>query len=231
MPSVNKVAASMNALVREYETITQNLANASSTGYKKKVNTFASVLGELKAQTKLDFSQGNLEQTQRPLDLAISGDGFFTVETPEGVGYTRNGILEINNQRQLVDSQGRMMIGMAGPIVIPQHISRMQLNFAPDGTISGTDGLRIDRLAVVDFGEDIEKLTATGGGTFAAPEDLDPEPALKAFVQQGFRESSNVETVDELVKLITVSRLYEANVKILSKNTDTSKHILDVAMG
>ena len=83
----------------------------------------------------------------------------------------------------------------------------------------------------VDFSDQEGQLQPMGASCFQAPASLTPAPAQKATVRQGFQESSNVQMVEELVGMITVSRLYEANVRVLTANRDASKSLMDVAMG
>ena len=241
MSKINdNLGASVNALMHEYQTITHNLANASTAGYKKMSTSFAAALDKqknihagknnaLNVKTVHHFTQGNLQKTDRKLDLAINGTGFFVVETPRGPRYTRSGIFHLNKQSQLVDTFGDIVSGQSGAINVPPNVSVSQIFITPDGTISA-DGNNIGKLNVVSFGDDVNKLQPARGNSFAAPANLEPQEAAEMEVKQGFTESSNVAIVDELVKLITVARLYEANMKIISKKGENSKNILSVAM-
>ncbi|MCK5172549.1 MAG: flagellar hook basal-body protein, partial [Planctomycetes bacterium] len=103
-----QIGTSINALINEYESISHNLANINTAGYKRSVNAFSRELenrmagpeeaikkGEIKAESKLDFSVGGMLNTGRPLDLALASGGFFVLETPDGPVYTRNGIFHL----------------------------------------------------------------------------------------------------------------------------------------
>jgi flagellar basal body rod protein FlgG len=242
MSSITDITGlSVNSLVQEYSTIAHNLANASTTGYKRRVNAFSQVLDSLASgqtsgteapQEKLgiDFSQGHIVQTGRSLDLALQGAGFFVVETPEGPLYTRNGTFQVNGQGQIVDSQGRIIAGEGGAIVIPKEVSLSGLNVSSDGKIS-TGSLALGRFRIVEFENRSANLVPVGGNCFAVAGEAEPRVAVNTTVRQGCQESSNVNTMEELVGLITVTRLYESSMKVITSKTEADKSILSAAMG
>ena len=229
----------MAGLARQYRVITHNLANANTTGFKRQISSMSQSTGGTSAsggagsitdRISVDFGQGRLVHTGRALDFALEGDNcFFVVETPQGPLYTRNGVFRANAQGQLVDAAGRMVGGKAGPIVIPPSVGVTGINVARDGRISG-GGQTIGKLRIVEF-EEPAQLTRAGGVAFRAPTRLAPKPAANAVVYQGFQEGSNVVAVEELVDLITLSRLYEANFKTIQTQDDRMKSIIQVAMG
>jgi len=235
--------SSISALMKEYHTITHNIANASTTGFKRTTSSFSNILDdkkkasgvkeagkELEINKNIDFSQGSLEETSKSLDTAITGEGFFVIQTPEGSNYTRNGQFNINQIGQLVDVEGRIVSGDAGPIVIPRNISESQINIGSDGTISA-EGANLGKIQLVEFGTDVAKLKPVGGNCFVAPQDVMPVAASNSHINQGYCESSNVNTVNETINLITVSRMYEASMNVIMKNGESTKSILNVAMG
>jgi flagellar basal body rod protein FlgG len=240
--SVGPSASSLEALGHQYQTITHNLANASTTGYKRRRDLFTASLqrelansaapqipSEIRCQTSVDFTQGALVQTGRALDLALDGSGLFVVDSPEGPRYTRNGSFQVNPQGQLVDFAGRPLAGQNGPIIVPSSQSPGKVQVSTDGTVS-IAGQNIGKLRVVTF-EDPKVLRPIDGTGFAAPPDAAPTDATKVAVHQGFQEASNVTVVEELVGLITVTRLYEANLKSINTQDERMKNILNVAMG
>jgi flagellar basal-body rod protein FlgG len=161
----------------------------------------------------------------------LHGKGFFVIETPEGPLYTRNGMFRTNSNGQIVDSEGRTVAGEAGPIMIPAGVGLSQLNVAGDGSISA-DGTAIGRFSIVDFGVDEDKLVPAGSNCYRmSDENIVPVAAQQIVVKQGYLESSNVKMVDELVDMIVVSRLYEANMDLVSAQQQTSSSIMGVAMG
>lgn len=238
-----QVSSSVNALMQELDIITHNLANSSTVGYKRRCNAFSKSLeaqqsgiapqapAGIDLQTMFDFSQGNVIETGRPLDFAVCGKGFFVIETPQGPLYTRNGMFQTNQNGQVVDSQGRNVAGESGPITIPNDVGLSQVNVANDGSVSAS-GVVIGKFRVVDFGDNEKNLLPAGLNCFRMPdENIRPVDAEHTIVKQGYQESSNVRMVDELVGMITVSRLYEANMKFVSAQKEASGSLMSVAMG
>jgi flagellar basal-body rod protein FlgF len=237
-----QVSSSINALTEEFNIITHNLANASTVGYKRRCNSFARLLEEQAGQgdaettggiavtAAIDFSQGSLMETGRTLDFALHGKGFFVIETPEGPLYTRNGTFHTDQNGQIVDSNGRIVSGQSGPITVPAGAGLSELYVSDDGSVSAK-GATIGKLRVVDFGDNESKLESVGLNCFRMPEkDIEPQAAAQTVVKQGYQESSNVETINELVDMIMVSRLYEANMKFLSAQREAQGSIMSVAM-
>jgi len=240
----SNLQSSSIALMQEYHAITHNIANANTAGFKRIASSFSGELaeqsamlgsgedsgGEIQFRSEIDFSQGNLNQTERPLDLAIKGDAFFVIESPDKTEYTRNGQFGRNPAGQLVDYQGRLIAGENGPITVPAGISDSQLEISRDGTVMAA-GANIGKIRMVEFGDDITRLNPVGENCFMAPEDVFPVAAVRSSVEQGYRESSNVDSVRETINLMTVSRMYEANMKVMAKQSESTKSILNVAMG
>ncbi len=233
------VTASISALTREFETITHNLANVSTVGYKRRSNAFSKSLetnGEYSAgnedlSSMFDFSQGSTVETGRPLDLALFGKGFFTIETPDGPLYTRNGMFSRNQNGQIVDSIGRIVAGQSGPITIPGNVGISQLYVAGDGTISA-GSTTIGKFKLVDFEGNENKLVPTGDSSYRmTDENIIPVAAQHMVVKQGYQEASNVKIIEELVDMIFVTRLYEANVKSITAQQEASSTLMSAAMG
>ena len=239
LDAVEATSSTLEALGNQYLSIAHNLANASTTAYKRRLSVFSqSLLAQMQTgeapeagtgeQTCIDFTQGVLAQTDRPLDLAIDGEGFFELETPDGPLYTRNGTFRTNQEGQLVDFSGRTVAGTAGPIIIPSSVALGQVQVTSDGTITAA-GQSIGTLKIVSF-EDATLLEPIGGSCFQAPTDAAREPAQTVTVHQGYREASNVSIVEELVELIMVTRLYEANINAIRSLDEGAETILQVAM-
>ena len=239
--SVQALSSTLDALTSRYRAVTHNLANANTAGFKKRRSMFAEALAhkeaqagrtgrEIEATSVIDFTQGTAIQTGRPLDLCLTGEGFFTIETPAGRLYTRNGAFHVNANRQLVDSMGRVVAGSNGPIALPAGASPADVTCSREGRLSAR-GTALGQLRVTQF-EKRQLLTPIGQGTFQAAEEAGASQAGAAdfSIQQGFQEGSNVTMVEELVDLITVSRLYEANLKSVTKQDDRVDHLLRVAM-
>ena len=236
-----QVQTALSGLTREFDLIANNLANVSTPGFKRQYNDFSKSLIEqqgilqkqsdkqLNARTVVDFSQGSFNQTGRSLDLALCGKGFFVIETPNGPLYTRNGSFRLNENSQIVDLAGRIVGGQSGAITIPQDVDISLISVGNDGTVSA-GGVSLGQLQLVDFQDDQTKLIPAGMNCFKAPENVEPQTAQNLIVKQGFQEGSNVQMMEELVDMIMVTRLYEANVKSITKSGETTKQLLDVAM-
>ena len=241
--TTEQISASIDALTQEFEIITHNLANVSTVGFKRRCNAFSKSLeaqeagtetyspGTIDLNSAFDFSQGSMVETGRPLDFALYGKGFFVIETPEGPLYARNGTFRTNQNGQIVDSQGQIVAGEAGPITIPGNVGISQLNVSGDGTISA-DGTTMGKFRLVDFEDDESKLVPAGQSCYRMPEpDIQPVAAENIVLKQGYQEASNVKIIDELVDMIMVSRLYEANMNFITARKDASSSLMDVAMG
>lgn len=235
----DQVSTSIDALTQEFDIIAHNLANVSTVGFKRRCNAFSKSLeaqdteayspGTIDLNSAFDFSQGSIVKTDRPLDFALHGKGFFVIETPEGPLYTRNGTFQTNQNSQIVDSQGRIVAGQAGPITIPGNTGISQLSISSDGNISAGE-IAIGKFRLVDFNDN--KLVPTGDSCYRMPdENIQPVEAEQLVVKQGYQEASNVQIIDELVDMIMVSRLYEANMKSITAEQQASSSLMSVALG
>ncbi|HOQ03839.1 MAG TPA: flagellar hook basal-body protein [Anaerohalosphaeraceae bacterium] len=235
-----RIASGLNGLVRQLEVVAHNAANAQTAGFKRRVLTFEQEYQKslealsgnrslrsnpIQTRQEIDFSQGRLIQTDRPLDIALEGRGFLTLQTPDGPMYTRNGCLQINALGQLTDSQGRIVAGQNGPINLPADALGGDIQISQDGVVRiGT--VQVGQLRLADFGENEHRLIPSGFGVFAAPADVQPMPAAGVKVRQGYQESSNVQMIQEMVSMMTLSRLYEANMNVLRQQREASQAVL-----
>jgi flagellar basal-body rod protein FlgF len=239
---IPQASSSINALMREYEIITNNLANVSTTGFKRITNAFSKSLeenitkpeqfspGNLELNSSIDFSQGNISHTGRSLDFAISGKGFFVIETPTGPLYTRNGEFHTDQNNQIVDASGRIVAGDAGPITIPPDIPITQINVSKDGNISAA-GVPIGKFRLVEFPNNEDKLVPTGDSCYQmSDKNIQPVDAENSIIKQGSQETSNVKMIDELVDMLMVTRLYEANMKFIAARKEIASSITSAAM-
>jgi flagellar basal-body rod protein FlgF len=221
--------AACTALVSRTEaldTIANNLANASTVGYRAQHNVFSSVLQDasnasqsplsqamnnfgILSGTTLDQSQGALQKTGNNLDLAIQGSGYFVVQTPNGPMYTRNGGFQVSSKGQLITNSGDPVMGANGPISVPPG----EVSISADGTIS-SKGAVAGKLKVVDFAPGTT-LTSAGETYYSAPPKTEI-PAADSTVKQGMLESSNVNPVTSMVELITAQRSAEMMQRALS---------------
>src|SRR3954463_12237092 len=201
------------ALSRELDVVANNIANLNTTGYKSDNTVFHEFLmpgvrsNQLRGADQLvsfvhdratwiDFSQGPVQPTGNPLDVAISGNAFLTVQTPRGERYTRNGALQVNSQGQLVTSEGLQVIGTNGPIVFQPNDREISIGI--DGIISVREGQStVDsqrgKLKLASFDQP-GRLQKDGASTFVAPTGVTPQVPTDAKVTQGVIEKSNVKS-------------------------------------
>lgn len=166
-------------------------------------------------QPYLDLQQGILEHTQSPLHFAILGEGFFKVQTPRGIAYTRAGNFTIDAQRRLVTPQGYPVLANGAPVVLDPGMAaeglvtmdNLKLRVSPEGILS-IDGTEIARLDVVAF-DDPSKLKKIGENLYIS-EGAQEMMALNYEIRQGFVEKSNVNPIKEMVNLIEIQRTFEA---------------------
>ena len=164
-----------------------------------------------------DQSQGALEPTNNPLDIALDGKGFFAVNTPNGLAYTRKGSLHLDEKNRLVDRKGNPLQGsQGGDLVIPN--GRGKTTIDPNGRVSvgkGIGNLPVGQLSIIDFvnGERLEKI---GDGLFKPINKEDKGLEAKSTkVRQGFIEQSNVNSVHEMTKMIETVRTFETYQKVI----------------
>ena len=236
---INGIASGLNALMNEYEAVSHNIANSNTAGFKKRLSTFSTevqnfadenfnpLAGSIDWQTKIDFSQGPLKRTDRPLDVAMEGKGLLVLDSPNGRLYTRNGSLQINILGQLADMNGHLVSGKNGPITVPRSVSDSDIQIDGSGTVRAGQ-TELGKLEIVEF-ENIDQLKPAGNNCFRGPEDMSLTPAENTFIRQGYCEDSNVQAVQELTNLLTISRLFEANTDFLKKQSENSQTILGVA--
>ncbi|MBM6551135.1 flagellar basal-body rod protein FlgG [Marinomonas ostreistagni] len=237
----------LSAMDKQLTTISNNLANVSTTAFKKDRAVFENLLyqtqrapGGLSSQnnelpsglqlgagvrvtgTQKDFEVGDYNVTDRDLDIAIQGAGFFQVLQPDGtIAYTRDGRFQLNSEGQIVDSTG---LPLEPEIVIDQDV--INITITEDGGVSvrragQTDNEQIGEINTVNFinptglnflGSNLYGETNASG---APIEGVPGEDGLGAL-GQGMLEASNVNSVEELVNLITTQRSYEMNSKVIS---------------
>ena len=183
----------MLAQTQRLNQVSNNLANVDTAGYKRDNVTFWEMLYTTSSnqqrvgkalQVATDFQAGPIEETGNPLDLAISGEGFFRIQTPQGVRYTRDGNFHLNNQGQLTTTNGHLLLGQGGgPIVIEGN--KMVVN--PDGAVI-VDGEQVSKVAVVTFAE-LSSLEKEGYNLFRVKSpDIQEQQAQGVEVKQGFLE-------------------------------------------
>jgi flagellar basal-body rod protein FlgF len=205
---------------RRYELISNNLSNAMTPGFKKDVSIFHEIFSEAlhpslsTLSMDSEFSQtllqqGVIQRSGNPLDLAIEGEGFFRVKTPEGVRYTRNGNFRLTKEGVLVESNGFPVLSRNGEI----NLRGNQIAVEEDGTLK-VDGAERDKLALITFA-DLKELKKEGKTLFKLQGEQEEKEAEGAKVLQGALESSNVNALEEMVQMIDSLRTFEACYKIV----------------
>ena len=229
----------MNNEQRRLDVLSNNLANAATVGYKAegatnqsfdnvlaiKINDSSEMgidrpIGDLSLGVKVgevytDYSQGSLRETGNTFDLGIDGEGFFAINVVNKNGesetmYTRDGSFKMTAEGFITDTDGNKLIGSGGYVQVPTNASQISIDSA--GAIYA-DGQLIDTIQLVDF-EDYDYLAKHGTNLYRAVDGAQTKEAT-GLIRQGYTEQSNVNSVSEMVKLITITRAYEANQKVL----------------
>jgi flagellar basal-body rod protein FlgF/flagellar basal-body rod protein FlgG len=208
------------------DTVANNLANVSTSGFRASHNVFSALLATtgdsplsvlnqdandygVLGGTRFDATQGALVRTGNDLDLAVEGPGYFAVQTANGVQYTRGGNFRVSPQRQLITAAGDPVLGDNGPITVVGE----PVSISTDGTIS-SNGAISGRLRMVEFAPNVQMQSA--GGTYYTVPAGTATPATKSQVRQGMLESSNVNPITSVVELISAQREVEGMRRALS---------------
>lgn len=238
-------AAGALACEKRLQIISNNLANANTVGFKmdraymqqidpadlpgqsaQKPEDLAASRAHLfwnSFSMYTDYSNGALKQTDNDFDLALVGSGFFCVQTPDGVHYTRKGDFTLNSEGVLVTSNGWPVLGENGEITInatanPQEYAKFVVD--EQGNVA-VDGRQVGRLRIVDFAE-TNLLSKAGDTLFQPPASGAPEIQAEGVkVSQGFIELSNVDSVKMMTEMIEVLRGYESYQKIIQSADET----------
>jgi flagellar basal-body rod protein FlgF len=234
------------ALQRELDVVANNIANVNTTGFKADGAVFSEYLptgaradqfGSRDRRMSFvqdslswhDMSQGTVQQTGGPLDIAIDGEGMLVVQTPRGERYTRNGALQLNNLGEVVTLSGDKVLGDNGPIVL--QLTDRDIAITKNGTIKVREGQSLNsdstrgKLRLVTFANS-QQLRKDGASTFAAPEGVQPTPLpdASAHVVQGSIEKSNVRPVVEMSRMIALTRAYTEAATLLQQQGDLRKN-------
>ncbi len=194
---------------RKLEAVSNNLANASTIGYKKDIVSFDKAF---RARVDQDFSQGDVVKTDNPLDVALGPQGLFKIETPDGIKYTRNGNFSLSSEGILVDKSGNPVMGQGGAIFIDTVDSNTSINIDESGQIF-LDNEILDTLDVVSF-ENMKGLEKTGDNLLVYTGNTADEITLENVrVEGGSLEQANVQAVAEMAKMIDYQRMFETYTK------------------
>lgn len=218
---------------RQMDVIANNIANAGTIGFKSERVVFTEYLQDIgngqtisfvkDAAVVRDFSDGSIMVTGNPLDVAIRGEGFFQVETLDGIRYTRNGRMRLDGDGTLVTSNGYAVLSKDElPILtIPGDT---QIVISADGTVSSESG-ELGTLAVVAFDNTYE-LRKLGNGLYES--DILPSPATDATIVQGAIENSNVEPILEMTRMIALLRNFQGSQTMADQEDDLRRRAINV---
>jgi flagellar basal-body rod protein FlgF len=205
---IYNAASAMDMAERQHEVTAHNLAAAHIPGYCRRIDVGQVGEQEPAAQAKIDFTPGSLQRTGRPLDVALVGEGFFTVQGSDGSSlYTRAGDWFLNSEGEVTTVDGLPVLASGRPLRLPQNASESSLTISETGEVRVGDQ-SLGTLDIVTF-DDPSGLQPMGHTLFQASPELAPAPS-SARVQQGVRELSNVSIPLELVRMLAGVRNYEA---------------------
>jgi flagellar basal-body rod protein FlgF len=233
-------------LERQLDVVANNVANMNTTGFKSDNTIFEQYLMPVARENRfrpsdrqVDFVNdrgtwrntraGSIQHTGNPLDVAINGDGYITVQTAGGTRYTRNGSLQINAQGQLVTNDGSQVVGDSGPIVF--QTTDHNIAITPDGRITVVESgdnktestrgqIRIARFAAPQL------LQKEGNNNYVAPAGAAAASDTTSTLVQGSVEKSNVNGVTEISRMIEISRAYSQIALMLQNASDMHKNAI-----
>jgi len=229
-------ASAMVPRLKKQELVANNLANASTPGYKKDrlfVQELTKAEKRLRPQQSdwqepminqiyTSFAPGVFDRTGNPLNMAIDGDGFFQVELADGTrALTRNGAFSVSPEGLLEIPGGAYLIGEGGTI----EVGAGKVEVSGTGIVT-SDGQNVGRIVPVTV-ENIDSLQKVGGSLFIVPEGTEMTPVTTANIQQGFLEASNVDIVKEMIEMIISFRNYEADSKAIKTQDDSLEQLFN----
>jgi len=234
MENTGYIALSRQMVLRQQmDVIANNLANMNTSAFKGESMLFVEHLTKADDGKLLSFVQdlalvrnldeGPIIHSSNPLDLAIRGDGYFTVDTPGGDRHTRRGTFMLDESGQIVTPEGYPLLSSGGaPIVIPPDSG--SISIARDGTVS-TEAGQVARIELIAFEEE-QFLTRTEEGLYDAG-DLDSTPVTDPDIQQGMIEGSNVKGILEITRLMETVRNYQSAAKLAETEHERQRRAID----
>jgi len=233
-------ASGMIPRLKKQEAIANNISNSSTSGFKKD-NVFVRELS--RAERKLipkksdwqtpiaeeeyvDYRPGVFDRTDNPLDLAIEGDGFFTLQAEDGSTLlTRSGTFMVNSDGYISYPGGYLLTSEGGPI----QVGNGKVSIGKTGEVE-VDGLTVGRITPMTV-ENVDDLQKVGRSLFAVPEGVELIPSVQPTLQQGYLETSNVDIISEMVDMIISYRAYEANAKAIQSQDNSLDHLFNKVGG
>lgn len=221
-----------SGLMAEMRAVANNIANLSTTGFRKEGVIFAEHVADLGREEPslsmataegrvVNLAQGTLVKTGGAFDLAIEGEGFFQIDTPDGPRLTRAGAFTPSAEGELVTAEGYRLLDLgAAPIFVPVDAGAVAV--APDGTVSA-GGNPVAQIGLFQPADAMGLLHA-GGTRFEAPGGIEPHDGGAIF--QGFLENSNVDPMAEIARMIEVQRAYEMGQGFLDSEDQRIRAVL-----
>ncbi len=211
LQGILNTARTLSFYGRRQEVTANNLANATTDGFKADRVLAHTLIGSITAVPvqSTDLRQGTFRETGRSLDLGLQGDGYFVVSTAQGERLTRGGSFRIDSAGRLANAQGDLVLGDAGPIVLEGG----KVEVRGDGSVM-VDGQGAGRLRVVTP-DDPQKLVKEGFGRYAPGGEVHAVDEDTTQVRQGAVEEANLDPLLSMVDLVTIQRAYAANVDAL----------------
>jgi flagellar basal-body rod protein FlgF len=233
MDPLTAIAASgLRARMESLDLLANNMANASTGGYKAD-REFYSLYSAPEAQDSttmplverpwIDMSQGLVHDTGNPLDLALTGKGFFAVDGPSGPLYTRNGNFRLDGGGKLITSEGYAVRGSGGPF---QLDSSRPIDISADGTIR-QNGLVAGKLEVVDFSSTAGLAKQGSNYLRIGDPSVRPAPSSGTSVEQGSLEASNTGSAESAVRLVNIMRQFEMLQKAAALGADMNRQAIE----
>jgi flagellar basal body rod protein FlgG len=211
---MTSATASLAMLERRQQVLANNLANVSTTGFKRE-QVFARMVEDAVSatDTRVDLTPGTMAPSGNPLDLALQGDGFFVIDTPDGERHVRGGSFRLDADRRVVDTAGNPLLTETGALVVPPGPAS-QLEIDETGAVS-VAGRQIARLRVETIAAGVNPVHE-GGVRFVPDASRQPLAAGERRVQQGALEESNVNPMDAMTAMLQVLHRFGAAQKTIS---------------
>lgn len=213
MISGSGISTIVDAAIRQTQRLdntVRNISNAGTTGFKaERLDFLVGAVGQ-EPVTTIDYSQGAMQKTGNVLDMAIQGEGFFTLQTKDGIAYTRDGRATINEDGELVSLSGEFFLGEGGKI----SVSGNDIQILEDGTVR-VDGVDVDTLKIVSFQEPSALIRLNGRLYQDAGGEAGGEDGKGVQVKSGCLELSNVQAIQEMVEMINIQRTFESYQKMI----------------
>ena len=227
-PLLISAASGMKARMDSLDMLANNLANSGTSGFKADREFYSLYEQQLPVvETRwTDFSQGTVLPTGNPLNLALSGNGYFALTGPTGIVYTRNGNFRISKANQLESAEGyplRNILDMGNPITVDPA---QDIAIATDGTVT-QGGQALGQIEVGLIPSAVDQVSKLGNSYFALVAGAgNATPAVATEVQQGQLEQSNVPVADVAVRLVSVMRQFEMLQKAMNISSEMSKQAI-----